>query len=330
METYSVRLAELLPEYCDLDVVALRGRDDGRAPSGLSVGLFGFHRFFSVLIGKSVEVTHIGDLAAWPLALAGKLRNPRSSVVVSAHGTDVSFALREGIANQVYGAYVRLFGRLFPSAKIIANSQATADALGLAGLRAACVIPLAADGPSHEITATPNGHVLFAGRLVRRKGLSWFVDNVLERLPSGTDLRVAGPEWDESEKHALRHPRVQYLGALDPEELRQAYADALCVIVPNLDMGVEHFEGFGLVAPEAATCGAVVLGANVGGLKDAIRDGETGFLLEPGDADVWCEKIVSIRDWSEEDRHAFVSASQEVCRTRFSWARVAKETFELY
>lgn len=330
METYSVRLAEFLPEYCSLDVIALPGRSDGGAPSALKVGLFGLRSFFGILVRPRVDVTHIGDLATWPLALAGKIRNPRSGVVVSAHGTDVSFALRHKLVNRAYRAYLSAFRVLMPSARIIANSKATADALKAAGLTAHAIVPLAADQRNGPPAGAPGRHILFAGRMTRRKGLSWFVENVVDALPPGITLKVAGPAWDASEAKALDHPRVEYLGTLTQNELDPAYRNALCVIVPNLDMSIQHFEGFGLVAPEAASSGGVVLGARTAGLSDAIRDGETGFLLPPGDAQAWRDKIVEIASWSEETRRSFTQRSQDICRVHFSWARVARETFEQY
>jgi glycosyltransferase involved in cell wall biosynthesis len=330
METYSARLAELLPEYCELDVIALPGRVDGRAPSGLSIGAFGVRAFIRGLVRAPADVVHIGDLAAWPLALPSLLRRPRATVIVSAHGTDVSFALRDGLANRGYRAYLSMFRRLMPAARIIANSRATAEALKAAGLNAHAIVPLAADQRNGTPAGTPGSYILFAGRLTRRKGLSWFVENVLDGLPPGITLKVAGPAWDASEAKALDHPRVEYLGTLRQDELDLAYRSAICVIVPNLDMAIQHFEGFGLVAPEAAASGGVVLGARTAGLSDAIRDGETGFLLPPGDEQAWRHKIAEIANWSEGTRCTFTQGSQDACQKHFSWARVARETFEQY
>ena len=91
-----------------------------------------------------------------------------------------------------------------------------------------------------------------------------------------------------------------------------------------------EFEGFGLVAVEAAAAGGVVLASNTGGLRSAVKGGVTGFLVNPGEAEAWAAKIVEVRDWNRAQRDAFLVASVAEVRAHFSWDRVAKETEAIY
>jgi glycosyltransferase involved in cell wall biosynthesis len=257
-------------------------------------------------------------------------RRPRSAIVLSAHGTDVSFPRRKTLKGRLYGAYLWLGARLLRHAALIANSSATAAVAAETGWRTAKVIPLAT---SVESDAPPQEHgsdLLFAGRLVERKGLAWFVRHVLPLLPEEIGLKVAGTVWDEAERVALAYPRVAYLGALNADGLIEEYRRALCVIVPNIQPPSGEFEGFGLVAPEAAAAGGVVLAAATGGIVDAVRDGETGFLVPSGNAEAWAKKIVEVAQWTPPARLSFVEHSMGRARQIFSWSRVVDDVISVY
>ena len=61
--------------------------------------------------------------------------------------------------------------------------------------------------------------------------------------------------------------------------MQRAVEESLAVVVPSLG------EGFGMVALEAMERARPVIAASIGGLEDLVRDGETGLLVRPGDAD---------------------------------------------
>jgi glycosyltransferase involved in cell wall biosynthesis len=258
------------------------------------------------------------------------MRRPRAAIVISAHGTDVSFHRRKSAKGRLFGAYLRLGAILLRQATIISNSSATAQVAAETGWRSATVIPLAT---SIEALPAPQGHagaLLFAGRLIERKGCAWFIRNVMPLLPPHIRLKVAGTIWVEAERAALDDPRVSYLGPLATNALTEEYRRALCVIVPNIDPPSGEFEGFGLVAPEAAAAGGVVVAAATGGLTDAVIDGQTGFLVPPADAEAWASKIAEIARWSGEQRAAFTSAAMEMAREQYSWERVTEEVLRVY
>ena len=182
------------------------------------------------------------------------------------------------------------------------------------------------------IAPAENDHrtILFSGRLIPQKGCRWFIENVLSKLSDDIELEVAGTVWDEGERAALDVPRVSYLGRLDQSSLWRRASEVLCVIVPNIEMDSGAFEGFGLVAVEAAASGGVVVASRHGGLVDAVKDGETGFLVAPGDVDGWVKTITMIADCSPEQRTAFIKEAKEKCETYYSWTRVAADTARSY
>lgn len=330
METYCERLTEELAKSRALDVIALEGQANGQPPSVGSLLAFPFKVLARLFRQRQKPaIVHLGDMAIWPLALLALLFFPSAKVVLSAHGTDVSYALRRGGLGSVYAFYQRLGAKLLGRANIIANSHATAEALHQIGWTNTAVVPLATDvqfdGPFE-----PSGEILFAGRLIPLKGCAWFIRNVLPKLPVSTRLVVAGTVWDNDEGEALKHSQVKFLGPLPQQELAKRFASAKCVILPNIELPTGQFEGFGLVAPEAASAGGVVIASSSGGLRDAVIDRETGFLLPPGDVDAWVAMVVEVLDWGPDKRANFVANSQRTARQHFSWSRVAAETEKVY
>ncbi|WP_209347158.1 glycosyltransferase family 4 protein [Pontixanthobacter sp. CEM42] len=330
METWSLKLAEGLAKLQAIDLVALPGRRNGMPASVLGLLLFPLTVFRRYWSRKSTPSTLLlGDMAIWPLALPLVFRSKATTVLIAAHGTDVSYHRRGGVKGRLYGAYLRLGSRLLSRARIIANSQATAQVASETGWRNSAVIPL---GTQHFPTPKNNehnGHILFAGRLVHRKGCGWFTREVLPHLPADIRLQIAGTGWDASEAHVIDDPRVDYLGCLEPDQLALAYSKALCVIVPNIEPENGEYEGFGLVAPEAAAAGGIVLAADHGGLRDAVIDGETGHLLACGEASAWVDAIDGVAKLSPNARSEFCHEAQAAAREHFSWDRVAPAVLSL-
>ena len=79
---------------------------------------------------------------------------------------------------------------------------------------------------------------------------------------------------------------VRFLGHVTP--VQRAVEQSLAVVVPSLG------EGFGMVALEAMERARPVIAASIGGLEDLVRDGETGLLVPPGDADSLAEAMLAL------------------------------------
>ncbi len=231
METYAVELSRELAREAEVTVHALPGRADGAAPGAGAILGFGLRTGWRLLRGQGHDVIHGADMAIWPLALFARLRAPRARVVLSAHGTDVSFAERPGIRAWLYRVYLRLGAVLLRRAKVLANSRATGERAHGLGFRSVDVIPLGTRPLAQAAPPNvPGRFVLFVGRLIRRKGCAWFATQVLPLLPPDITLTVAGTVWDEAELAALKSDRITYLGAVDQARLGALMAEALCVV----------------------------------------------------------------------------------------------------
>jgi glycosyltransferase involved in cell wall biosynthesis len=331
METYCVELCERLKHRVRLRLEALPGRSDGSTPTALSLIGFGLRMVWRLLaLPGRFEVAHGSDMAVWPLVWLAGVRRPSARLMLSAHGTDVSLGTRKGLIARAYAAYLRLGASLLRRATVLANSEATAALVRRFGFCDARVVRLAASPGASGTPDLSERYVLFVGRLTVSKGCAWFIREVLPRLAPEIRLKVAGTIIHASEREALNNPRVDYLGPRFGEELAALRRNALAVVVPNLTGGPETFEGFGLAATEAAAAGAVVVAARAHGIADAVIDGVTGFLEEPGDAQAWAARLEEIRGWPALKRTTFAKGALNASAAHFAWDRVTAETLEAY
>lgn len=169
--------------------------------------------------------------------------------------------------------------------------------------------------------------VMTMGRAVKRKGFSWFLENVVPRLDENTVFLMVGPlntEVGIGEKaihllpngikgkiqlmlgmatdvgaitRALDAPsnknKVHHMGKVSFPDLMQYLAIADIFVMPNIKVEGDA-EGFGLVALEASLRGTPVVAAGIEGITDAVRDGENGILLRSGDSQKWIETLNSL------------------------------------
>ena len=118
--------------------------------------------------------------------------------------------------------------------------------------------------------------------------------------------------------------KVHFLGSKDPDELRTLYNVADVVV----NLTLNHDENFGLAQVEAMGCGTPVVGTNWGGLKDTIRNGETGYKVSTyasgalGIKVDWWEalsRIVSLLNLSPAERLNLRRTSRDSVYERFSF-----------
>jgi glycosyltransferase involved in cell wall biosynthesis len=135
--------------------------------------------------------------------------------------------------------------------------------------------------------------LLCVGRLIPIKGhivlLRAFA--AARREVQGLELDIAGRGPLEPALRALARElsvsdAVHFLGYVAP--IQSAIERAAVVVVPSMG------EGFGMVALEAMERARPVIAAEIGGLGELVREGETGLLVDPGEAEPLREAIVRL------------------------------------
>jgi len=143
-----------------------------------------------------------------------------------------------------------------------------------------------------------------------------------------------------------QHPSLQLLvfgqGPLEAE-LRQTAAGLsqrvlfagfradLHRILPCLDLVVHpaFLEGLGVSLLEAAACGVPIVASRAGGMPEIVRDGENGYLVEPGDAATLANRIKTLLA-DPALRRRMGSAGRTLTLERFSIPRMVEDNRRLY
>jgi glycosyltransferase involved in cell wall biosynthesis len=115
---------------------------------------------------------------------------------------------------------------------------------------------------------------LYFGRLSREKGLATLIRAA---AIVGTPLRIAGTGPDEKVLKDLAvslDAKVEFLGYLSGSALHAAICSARAVVLPS-----EWYENAPMSILESYALGKPVIGADIGGIPELIRDQETGFIF---------------------------------------------------
>lgn len=340
METYSRDLAAELKRLVDLEIHALPGKSDGSPPGSAALAFF-FLRAAWLLARRprQWDVIHFGDFVLFPLAWFHAVVYPTTKRFVTVHGLDIIFGNRSGCKPWIYRHFMSWAARRRGCiAGLIANSKNTARLAREAGLGNSVVVTLGVNLQSAMDLGRPqpinpeDQYVLFIGRLVPRKGASWFATEVLPSLPAKIQFKVVGKAWDQKEASAIdAAQRAQRLGYLSDATLAILRAGAIAVVMPNISSTEKQdVEGFGITALESAIGGAPLLAADIEGITDAVTDGITGFLLPAEEPTAWANKIDQLAQWDFAARQAFFEKARETVKRNFSWQRVAQKTVDAY
>ncbi|MET7295293.1 glycosyltransferase family 4 protein [Streptomyces griseoloalbus] len=169
-------------------------------------------------------------------------------------------------------------------------------------------------GPRAERSAEP----LFVavGRLVEYKRIDLLL-RLWERVRPVTGGRLVivgdGPERDRLER--LAGPGVEFTGHVSEAEKHRLLCAAWLLLHPSA------VEGWGLVVTEAAARGTPAVAFDVPGLRDSVRDGETGVLArgESSFAAAWCAVALAAERRESMGRAALEHA------TRYRWEHTVRE-----
>jgi len=136
------------------------------------------------------------------------------------------------------------------------------------------------------------GRILFLGRLVESKGLERLL-SITSRLRQGVDwsLLIVGDGYHRSEviqlvRQSRDRERIQIIPWADKETKTRLLCQASVVAVPSV-----WAEAMGIVGIEAMACAKPVVAFDVGGIRDWLSDGRTGFLIEPYDEAEFARKL---------------------------------------
>ena len=119
----------------------------------------------------------------------------------------------------------------------------------------------------------------------------------------------------------IDEPFIKSTGWLPFDKMPRLYNQADICVFPSI-----WPEPFGLVAVEAMAAGRPVIASNTGGLKQIVVNGETGFLVRPGDAGDLAEKIEILLDNSKL-RNRMGQKARERAQEKYDWSNIIKKYY---
>lgn len=280
---------------------------------------------------KKIDHIHIGDGLLAPLGLFLKLLfGIRTSITIA--GLDITFNF-PGYQSLIPRCVARLD-------KIICISESTRDECKKRNIphKKCSIIPCGVYPDEWKLLATRNDLenitgkdlknkkvIITVGRLVRRKGVFWFIKNIMPKLKDNILYLVIG-DGDEKERikkltRALKlDDQVLLLGKISDKNLKIIYNTADLFIMPNIKVD-NNIEGFGIVAIEASSTGLPVIASDMEGISSAVINGKTGILVESMNTQQFVKAIVETPAFKR-------TAVAEVTRKKYSWEAIGKRYLE--
>jgi phosphatidylinositol alpha-1,6-mannosyltransferase len=295
------------------------------------------------------DVLHCGNVRPVGYAVWWAARRTGAPYLVYVNGGDVLRELvkargwlKRRVARRIFGA----------AAGVVANSRWTATVtedlmreIGVDRPPPVAAIDLGTDpehfrpdrdtGALRRRLALGSGPLLLTvARLVPHKGQDMAIEALASIAPDFPDARylLIGGGRDRARLEALARSlgvgdRVIFAGMLTDPEIAEAYATATVYVGPSrLDRGI-NVEGFGISFIEAAASGTPSVAGDSGGVRSAVRDGETGFVVAPTDvAAIGSALRALLSDRALRDRMG--RTARAAVESHYNWARVARETRE--
>jgi glycosyltransferase involved in cell wall biosynthesis len=337
-ERYPLELARVLARDVDCELITFGRRSRAvREPGGLVVRVLEASTYLrghpahplawklpgSLLQSDVIHAHHMRSAPSRIAAVVGRATKRR--VVVTDHGLGG-------------GGWAGLLPRFFDRFLVVSRFSATTLAVPCSKTR---VIYGGADpvrfSPRPELD---RDGVLFVGRLTPHKG----IDRLIAALPRHARLTVAGtgghdpapPESDYPRllKRLARDKDVSFLGPVAEHKLPELYRRAEVLVLPSVHRTcygrrVVVSELLGLSLIEAMASGTPVISSRIGGLPEVVHEGETGFLVEPGNVEELNYRIaLMVSDRKLARRMG--NAARELVLDRFTWAACARRCLVAY
>lgn len=189
--------------------------------------------------------------------------------------------------------------------------------------------------------------VLFVGRIARQKGIVHLVRAIEYMDPGFQIVLCAGapdtPEIGREMGEAVEKVKAKREGVIwidemvDKETVRELYSHASVFCCPSI------YEPFGIINLEAMACETAVVATAVGGIKEVVVDGETGFLVpidqmeespfEPRDPEKFARDLAARINQLMADPvlcEKFGRAGRKRAEEKFGWPAIALQTKALY
>ncbi len=149
----------------------------------------------------------------------------------------------------------------------------------------------------HQLNVSDGINLLYAGRISKDKHLDLLVEiykNISQKRSDVNLILVGdGPYFDALKDKMKDFERVFFTGKIPRKELPEIYSSSDVFVFPSTT------DTFGMVVMEAQSCGLPSVVSSVGGPKEILIDGKTGYIVQNGNVNEWVEKIEALIELKE-------------------------------
>jgi glycosyltransferase involved in cell wall biosynthesis len=292
---------------------------------------------------RSFDIVHIhGNRTTLNPIFYHFLKKGSVPYVLQSHGGLPSIGLSKNLYDLFFG-----YKLLNDAAKVIALSKVEAEQYTSIGV------------PDEKVTIIPNGIdlseyaelppkgafkkkfnisedrkiILYLGRIHKIKGIDFLIRACayLKNKMNFKDavLVIAGPDdgYLSEIKYLAQASGVSnsilFAGPLYGEDKLAAYVDSEVYVLPS------RYETFPMTILEAYACGKPIVASRVGGLKDLVKDGETGLLFEPGNVEQLAKSIFNLLNGNDAAKEMGLKGKNFV-RENFTIEKVVERLEKVY
>lgn len=171
------------------------------------------------------------------------------------------------------------------------------------------------------------GFVLYVGRLSQEKGVDIFIRAAAQVPNLIVKIVGRGPEEARLKELAqsLGADNVTFLGFVPPDKVNALRDRAEAVIVPSL-----WYENSPLALLEAMGQGVPIIASHIGGMGELVKDGENGWLVEPGNVESFAEALRRLLGRTCEQHRAMGDIGREMIRARHGWKEHIEKLEKVY
>jgi glycosyltransferase involved in cell wall biosynthesis len=282
----------------------------------------GLGRFASALVGYEIVHTHsVASDVSILLSMIRRVMKTQYRLIVTDHGWNgFTFSRVFRISKPI----MRFSG--FDGLLPVTSSSFSAYA------NSARVFGPLYGGVDTDLFKPVNGErrrdVLFVGRIMPHKKLENII-RALSYLDDKPRLIVIGSTMDHEYRTFLEKLAeelkvdTRFLGPVSDESLIQYYSSSTVLVLPSSE------ELFGIVLVEAMACELPVVAHNARGIPAAVDDGNTGYLVRPGDIKQLSERLQSLLSDQDEVIRLGTAGRRRVLE-KFTWEHVAERALSAY
>ncbi len=182
--------------------------------------------------------------------------------------------------------------------------------------------------PMPEIKRKPYRLMATASADMPLKGLDYLLEalaSLTVQLPEIELLVVGSPKPGGHTEKMIKKlgigSRVKFVNNLKTSDIRRHYAESAIAVIPSL------YEGFGLPAGEAMSCGIAVISSNGGALPEIV--GDAGLVVQAGNKEVLADAIADLLRHPEKGGKLGIAGRKRIL-DKFSWDVAARKMTQYY